>query len=210
MPSERRIISVVPLYTTAAPPAVAAQLTYRGGPLITSVKIFTFYWGSWWAQASRAQTASQINDFFTYLVASPLIDQLAEYSVSQYSIGQGTLLGTLTVTGQDPASTVSDSDIQQFIQKQISAGSASSEDGNTVHFVFLPSGITVGQGGSSSCQDFCGYHDAINSQLYYAVMPYSGLHRMPRRTQRFRHTNGHELARIQRSHHRPGPGPRLG
>jgi hypothetical protein len=43
---------------------------------------------------------------------------------------------------------------------------------NTLYFVYLPSGVTVTQGGSSSCQAFCGYHDAINSQIFYAVMPY--------------------------------------
>jgi hypothetical protein len=43
---------------------------------------------------------------------------------------------------------------------------------DTIYFVFLPSGVTVGLGGSSSCQNFCGYHDAIKGDIYYAVMPY--------------------------------------
>jgi hypothetical protein len=32
--------------------------------------------------------------------------------------------------------------------------------------------VTVVQGGSSSCQAFCGYHDAIDGQIFYAAMPY--------------------------------------
>lgn len=154
----------------AAP--AAAQLTYRGGPIITGVKIFTLFWGSEWAQISNQQIASQMNDFFTYLVTSPLIGQLAEYSVTQFPIGHGSFLGTLAVTGQDPASSIADTGIQQFIQQEISSGAVPSPDNNTIYFVFLPTGVTVDLGGSSSCQDFCGYHDAIGGQIYYAVMPY--------------------------------------
>ena len=29
-------------------------------------------------------------------------------------------------------------------------------------------------GGSASCQAFCGYHNAIGSNTFYAVMPYPG------------------------------------
>ena len=29
-------------------------------------------------------------------------------------------------------------------------------------------------GGSKSCQGFCGYHDAIGNQVFYAVEPYPG------------------------------------
>jgi len=38
--------------------------------------------------------------------------------------------------------------------------------------VFLPGGVSVTASGSSSCQSFCGYHDAIKSRVFYAVMPY--------------------------------------
>ena len=32
-------------------PAVAPQLTYRNGPLIKNVEIFTIFWGTGWQQA---------------------------------------------------------------------------------------------------------------------------------------------------------------
>jgi hypothetical protein len=32
--------------------------------------------------------------------------------------------------------------------------------------------VTVTQSSSASCQDFCGYHDAISKQIFYAVMPF--------------------------------------
>nr|MDQ2741834.1 hypothetical protein [Chloroflexota bacterium] len=45
---------------------------------------------------------------------------------------------------------------------------------NSLYFVYLPPGVTVTAGGGRSCLSFCGYHDAITSQIYYAVMPYPG------------------------------------
>jgi hypothetical protein len=34
--------------------------------------------------------------------------------------------------------------------------------------------VSVTQGGSRSCQAFCGYHNATSADLYYGVMPYPG------------------------------------
>jgi hypothetical protein len=59
-----------------------------------------------------------------------------------------------------------------MIQQQISAGALPASNPNTIYFVFLPSGVTVTQGGSASCRDFCGYHDAIGNDIFYAVMPF--------------------------------------
>ena len=41
-----------------------------------------------------------------------------------------------------------------------------------MYFVYTPPGIEVQQGGGASCHAFCGYHDSINDQIFYAVMPY--------------------------------------
>src|SRR5580704_10574930 len=80
-------IRVVPLnvpselFGEKAAPAVAPQLTYRNGPLIKNVEIFTIFWGNGWQQAPASGLMPQVNDFFSYIVTSPLIDQLAEYNV---------------------------------------------------------------------------------------------------------------------------------
>jgi hypothetical protein len=199
MPIESEIVKIVPLHVPGAPLAAAptAQLTYRGGPLITDVKIFTLFWGSEWTNTRNRQTATRLNEFFTYLVTSPLMDQLAEYSVAQFPIGHGSFVGTLTVSGQNPASSIADSDIQKFIQQQISSQAVLAPDKDTIYFVFLPSGVTVALGGSSSCQDFCGYHDAIKGQIYYAVMPYPtcrGCHGGLSRLKALTATSSHEFS----------------
>jgi hypothetical protein len=77
------------------------------------------------------------------------------------------------VSTPDPGSSVDDSDIQSMLQQQISADQGFPQPGpNTLYFVYLPSGVTVTLQGSQSCTTFCGYHDAFNSQTYYAVEPY--------------------------------------
>ena len=168
-------IRVVPLRPegligAARAAAVAAQLTYRNGPLLANVKVFTIFWGSAWQQSSGL--VDQLNGFFDYILTSSLIDQLSEYSVSGYQIGDGSHIGTLNVDSPDVQNSVDDSDIQNMLQQQIADGTVPQPDANTLYFVFLPTGVTVTQGGSASCQQFCGYHDNISGNIFYAVMPF--------------------------------------
>ena len=163
-----RVVPMHPVTRAAASP----KLTYRNGPLLTNVEVFTLFWGSGWEKAPASGLISQINQFFTYIVASPLIDQLAEYSVAGKSIGHGKFLGTLTVTSPAPAKTLQDSAIQNFVQQQITSGAVPKPGANTLYVVYVESGVTVEQGGSASCQSFCGYHDSFGSNIFYGVLPY--------------------------------------
>jgi hypothetical protein len=170
-------VRTVPLATPevaqkAAAAAQVAQLVYNNGPLIAQPQVFTIFWGSAWQQPTFRTLMADVNGFFDYILTSALIDQLAEYSVAAYQIGYGQRIGTLALTSPDVSQTVDDSDIQQMIQQQVSSGSVPSPNANLIYFVFLPSGVTVTQGGSSSCQAFCGYHDAIANEIFYAVTPY--------------------------------------
>ena len=170
-------VRIVPLATpevlqrAAAP---AAHLTYNNGPLIRSCQVFTIFWGSAWQQAELAPMVTELNGFFDYILTSSLIDQLSEYSVPQYKISHGNLTGTITLTNPDVSKTVDDSATQKIIQDQISAKKLPASSPDLLYFVFLPSGVTVTQGGSASCKVFCGYHDAIGNDTFYAVMPFPG------------------------------------
>lgn len=169
-----RIVPLHPGKVKAAAPQVPPKLTYRNGPLLTSVQVFTVFWGADWNNAPQSDVPPKINEFFDFILSSQLLDQLGEYSVSNQKIGRGSLIGTITLAAPAPGKTVDDSAIQAFIQQQISAGSLPSSTANSLYFVFLPPGVTVTQGGSASCKVFCGYHDAINNNIFYAVMPYPG------------------------------------
>jgi hypothetical protein len=169
-----RIVPLHPGKAKAAAPQTPPQLTYRNGPLLTSVQVFTVFWGAEWNNAPQSATLPKLNEFFDFILSSQLLDQLAEYSVPSQKISRGSLIGTITLTSPAPGNTVDDSAIQSFLQQQISAGTLPASTSNTLYFVFLPPGVTVTQGGSASCKVFCGYHDAINSNTFYAVMPYPG------------------------------------
>ena len=153
--------------------AVQPQLTYNGGPLLANVEIFTLFWGSAWAQGSLADLSNQLNQFFQLVVTSPLIDQLAEYSVPDFPIGQGSFLGSFTLSDQDPPFQVGDQQIQDLLQAQTADGGNLPAPGpNRLYFVFTPPGVVVDLSGDLSCSVFCGYHSAAGSTLFYAAMPY--------------------------------------
>jgi hypothetical protein len=155
-----------------APPSASPSLTYRGGPLLTSVQIFTFFWGNAWQEKSQADVMQQVIQFFDYVVTSALLDQLGEYSLPGKAIGHGANLGATSVPAV-LAQSVDDSAVQQLIQQEISVNSAVPQPtANSLYFVFLPPGVSVSLDGSSSCTTFCGYHNDINGQIFYAVMPY--------------------------------------
>ncbi len=190
--SDRRIypargdpIRIVPLHhaedaaqptadIAAALRAPLPQLTYRGGPLLTAVEVFTLFWGAVWEQA-QSSAVGQLNQFFDFILTSPLINQLTEYSVPGKEIGYGRRLGTITITAPAPHPSVSDTAIRHLLQQEISTNTAiPAPTANTLYFVYLPPGVRVVQGGSASCQAFCGYHNDISGAIFYAVMPYPG------------------------------------
>jgi hypothetical protein len=174
--SPHDVIRIVPLHkpeAQAIAPVSAPKLTYRNGPLITSVEIFTVFWGSYWQHEPAAGILAKMNEFFDFILTSSLMDQLSEYDVAGQSIGHGKRTGTITLITPAPSASVTDQAIQQFLKREISSNAAFPQPTpNTLYFIFVPPGTTVEQGGSSSCQQFCGYHDAIGTEIFYAVMPF--------------------------------------
>ena len=164
---------IVPLHT--APRLGAAttpQFTYRNGPLLTNVEVFTVFWGQAWQDATNSAVVKQMNEFFDFVLTSKLLDQLAEYSVEGKTIGHGARTGSLTLSTSEPGTKVQDSAIQKMLQVEIAAGTLPAKNANSLYFVFLPPGTQVEQGGAASCADFCGYHDATTDNIFYAAMPY--------------------------------------
>jgi hypothetical protein len=154
----------------AAP--ATAKLTYRNGPLLTAVRVSVVFWGASWSTSASAGTLrAQIDQFFSYILTSPLIDQLSEYNVPGQSIGHGVYLGSTVRTDGAPVGSVTDAAVRAQIQKWISAGAVPARTPTSLYFVYLEPGIVSVMGGSKSCQNYCGYHDAVGN-VYYALMPY--------------------------------------
>jgi hypothetical protein len=178
-------IRIVPLHGTqergrpsqeaeTAAPAPAPHLTYRGGPLLASVQVFTIFWGRAW-DGAQSGLVSKVNSFFDFVLTSPLIDQLAEYNVPAFKIVHGKRTGTVTVTAPLPHHSVSDAALQTFLKNEIANNAALPKPGpNTLYFIYTPPGVRVVQGGSASCQAFCGYHNDIGGKIFYAAMPFPG------------------------------------
>ena len=150
----------------------AASFTYRGGPLLTAVEIVTVFWGAGWNDATAQATAQRLNTFFQFLVSSPYVDQLGEYSTPQQTIGRGRYAGTARITDTAPGASVMDSAVQQMLSGEVARKSIPAPTPNTLYFTFLPPGVAVVAGNERSCQAFCGYHDRSAGGLYYAVVPY--------------------------------------
>ena len=157
-------------------PPPNAQLTWYGGSIIQNVTVFSIFWGNGWSTDSSMQNLmNQINQFFDDILVSPLIDQLSEYNVSgQYSIGHGNLAGTTLITdgAPTPGSIIDDAAIQTTLKSWINRSQVPAPTHDLLYFIYFDNGVVITMESGSSCKDFCGYHDAINNQIYYAVMPY--------------------------------------
>jgi hypothetical protein len=156
----------------SAPPPI---LTYRNGPLLSAVEVFTIFWGEDWLIPPQSDMANSLNQFFDFILTSPLMDQLAEYSIQGGpTIGYGKRTGTLTITTPTLQSSVSDEDIQQMLQQAISSNSAFPQPSpNTLYFVYMQSGVVVVKDVERSCQMFCGYNNEIDGQVFYSVIPFA-------------------------------------
>ncbi|MDQ6780621.1 MAG: hypothetical protein M3Z37_05635, partial [Candidatus Eremiobacteraeota bacterium] len=117
-----RIVPLNPPDVTAAAPASAPQLTYRGGPLLWAVEVFVLFWGSAW-KTTNADMVIAANQFFDFILSSALLDQLAEYSTAGSRIGQGVHTGSVVIDEATPAS-VSDADLRALLQRQLRDNSA--------------------------------------------------------------------------------------
>ncbi|HKE08718.1 MAG TPA: hypothetical protein VKB48_12870 [Candidatus Acidoferrum sp.] len=167
-----RIVPLHPYVRDAAAPA--PHLTYRNGPLLTNVEVFTIFWGSDWQVAANNQLSEQMNAFVDYILGSPLLDQLAEYSVPGQTIGHGKRTGTTLLTLPEPGKSVQDSHLQSMLNTELGKGAIPPANPNSLYFVFLPPGTQIKQSGAASCKDFCGYHDATPENVFYAAMPFPG------------------------------------
>jgi hypothetical protein len=164
-------IRVVPLHYPQPTISVGAELTYRNGPLITNVELFTVFWGTLWGSTPNStDLMNRLNQFFTDILVSPLIDQLAEYDVPGQAIGHGSFIGTKVISDNAPVGSVTDSAISRQLEQWIAAGTLPTNDENSLYFIYLDPGIVSIMGGGRSCQSYCGYHNNLG-QIYYAVTP---------------------------------------
>ena len=159
------------LALTGAAPAIAGAIAYNGGPLIEKVRLYAIFWGSVWTGAN-AGSVNDLTSFFDKFVSSSFLDNLgAEYSAGAYHIGHGSFISPGIVIPTDPPATLTDSQIQDQLNKCISEH-ALTVDGNSLFaFMFGPNVNVVDPfSGGGSCSGWTGYHWSTSEQKYYAVV----------------------------------------
>ena len=149
--------------------AAAGNLTYRGGPLLQHVKIYTVFWGS------GVASQTELGQYYTAVTNSSYFDWLSEYDANGMSIGRGTFAGAYTIANPPGGSSIQDSDIANGIDAEITAGRIPKNDPNSLYMVYFPPGVSISMGGSQSCVQFCAYHSTLSrsdgTNLYYGVIP---------------------------------------
>ena len=136
------------------------------------MELFTVFWEAFGGSTpSSTDLMNRLNQFFTDILVSPLIDQLVEYDVPGQPIGHGSLIGTKVISDNAPVGSVTDSAIRRQLKQWIGANTLPKNNKNSLYFIHLDPGVVSIMGGSRSCQSYCGYHNNVG-KIYYAVMPY--------------------------------------
>jgi MYXO-CTERM domain-containing protein len=177
---------------TPASNAAGATAQYFGGPVAPNPKVYVVWWGDP-AKINSVITAAHggIADFFTGITNSSFMDWLNEYSTNitvqagshmgmagtGQLIGRGNYAGALTLSNI-PSGNVTDAQVQSTLDQAFVAGTLPLPDDNTLYAIYFPPGVSISLDGSTSCQGFGAYHEAIietqRHNAYYLVIPDCG------------------------------------
>ena len=168
-----------------------AHLTYFGGRINANTQVVQVLWGSgsYDSHVSGTGTPSMASFFTQFLTKTTLLSgYMQQYNTpSSGGTGQtftsGSFSNQFTIT-PSTGTTVDDSQIKSELTAQINAGHlpapAVDAQGNAVTYyaIYFPPGISITQGGSSSCVagGFCAYHNTVAAagglnEYYYGVHP---------------------------------------
>ncbi len=176
---------------TASSPS-GAHLNYHGGRINSHTQVVQVLWGSgsYDSHVSGTGTPSMATFYQQFMSKTTLLSGLLQQYNTPSSGGTGQTFASgnfssqVTITPSAGGSTVDDTAIQTELTAQINAGHlpapAVDSQGNAVTYyaIFFPPGVTITQGGSSSCiaGGFCAYHGTVaagggHSEYYYGVHP---------------------------------------
>jgi len=191
-----RPVQSAPMRDPSALTSVAANahLTYYGGRVIANVEVHSVNWGaSVNPELSGGSNAhpNGLAAFYGAVTNSTYMDWLNEYDTaglngqdgqpgSNQRIGRGTFGSSVTINPSATGSSITDAQIQSELAAQIASGALpqpTTDAGGNVNSIYLinfPQGISITQGGSSSCVQFCAYHGTTvigGRSVYYGVLP---------------------------------------
>ncbi len=179
----RLLLVLAPAALLALPGPARGQctLTYRGGPVVSRLRVVQVDWGS-----NPVSYADQLPAFYTAVLDSPFMDLLTQYDTAGLSGGtnqqitRGSFVGRYTITPGHTGTTVDDVDVQAELVAQIAAGHLPAPEYDaqgkpvTAYLVEFPASVTITLQGAASCVSFCSYHSSFTSggkPIYYGVHP---------------------------------------
>jgi hypothetical protein len=155
----------------AEPNASSVQLTYFGGPVISSVVVHAVYWGR------DVAFQSHLNDFYGSVPNSSYLDWLSEYNTPTQRIGRGSFAGATVIQPGHTGTKLTDADIQDELLSQMDAGNLPQADGkNDLFMIHFPPSVSIAlDAKNQSCVQFCAYHSTLKRSddrlVFYGVMP---------------------------------------
>ena len=179
-----RVLHGATVVTPQAPSAKGKYpgFVFNGGPVVSSPRIFTSFWGpAWTAGAAQVTAAGRLEQFCAALLQAPFMNVLSQYGVGT-GAGSGAY-GGRSELAQVPAQ-MDNAAVQSQIQAAIGAGTIPEPPaGNPsdVLIVFLDESIEIDDSaaGLVMCEPTgdtaFGYHDFFTTSkgnpFYYAVIP---------------------------------------
>jgi hypothetical protein len=152
----------------------------HAGAVLAYPQVQALYYGSQWANNPIYNNQpGYLDKYLSILVGGPYVDMLtkAGYNVQKRIILGVPLFNPGWVTGDNLASTVTDSQIRTALSSNIGLNHLRPPDGNRLYVIFVQPNVAISRNGGTSVSDFRGYHDqvTINGQTVpYAVIAYPG------------------------------------
>jgi hypothetical protein len=163
------------------------QLTNLGGPILDHPKIVTVTFAG-------DQKRDALRAFDHYIVTTDWWHQTA----GGYTISDGVNGGDYEVPDTVSGKSITDDDIQTWLQQMIAAGMSTNDagvstglptpDAQTMYAIYYPHSTTISLQGTSSCAQFGAYHnsatitlEAGTVQAAYSVMPKCNYYNDPKR-----------------------------
>ncbi|HEY0553470.1 MAG TPA: hypothetical protein VGG20_04345, partial [Thermoanaerobaculia bacterium] len=153
-----------------------ANLTYNGGPVISSAKVVFIFWGPSFSNAASPDYAyaQGLQAYRNQLGTTPEYNVITQYSGIQLSnLGSGTADWFDTST---PATNVTDALVQSKVNSYLASHTF---DASAIYEVVIPSTSYSSSGSSTSCGgtnlQYCAYHGWIGSGASakkYSIQPY--------------------------------------
>jgi len=149
--------------TTGGTAKVSPGMNYYGGPLITTPTIYIIWYGNWNQGTNGNTPAGQqlIRDWATYIGGTPHYQINTTYSVSGQTItGNVNFIPIANeITDNGTSTSLSDTDIQNIVDRNVGGIGELPYDANGVYFVITSSNVTASSG---FCTQYCGWHTRGN------------------------------------------------